>query len=262
MTLPELLRTRRVLVLTGAGCSTDSGIPDYRGPGSAPRTPVQYRAFVGDPEARRRYWARSLAGWPMMATARPNAAHRALAELQRAGRITSIITQNVDGLHQAAGAEDVLELHGALADVVCLACGAVEPRQALQRRLTILNPRFEAHAEIAPDGDAELQGAEGFRIPDCLACGGMLKPRVVFFGENVPVPVVEEAWRRFEAADALLVLGSSLTVWSGYRFARKAAETGRPLWIVNRGPTRADPLATAKIDAGVAEVLGALVGGV
>ena len=160
-----------------------------------------------------------------------------------------------DLLHQAAGSRDVLELHGALAEVVCLRCGAIEARDALQRRLTLLNPRVEGDAEVAPDGDAEVAGAADFRVPDCLACGGVLKPRVVFFGENVPAPVVAEAWRRFDESDALLVLGSSLTVWSGYRFARKAAETGRPLWIVNRGPTRADPLATVKIDRGVAEVL-------
>ncbi|MDP2315521.1 MAG: NAD-dependent protein deacetylase [Pseudomonadota bacterium] len=263
--LANLLVGRRVVALTGAGCSTESGIPDYRGPGTRERArnPVQYRAFVGDPVARQRYWARSMIGWPRFSAARPNGGHHALAQLERAGALRRVITQNVDRLHHAAGNADVIELHGALAEVVCLDCGALEPRESLQARLTLLNPRWDEAAlegvELAPDGDAELTAVDGFRVADCLACGGVLKPRVVFFGENVPRPTVDAAFAQVDAAEALLVVGTSLTVYSGLRFVRRAAERGIPVAICNLGPTRGDPLATLRVDAPLGVVLPALV---
>jgi NAD-dependent SIR2 family protein deacetylase len=255
--LVDLLRGRRFVALTGAGCSTDSGIPDYRGPGTRARArnPVQYRAFVDDPRARQRYWARSMLGWPRFSAARPNGAHAAFAALERVGQLRGIITQNVDRLHHAAGSARVVELHGALAEVVCLACGALEARAALQDRLTLLNPWWDADVELAPDGDAELAQVEGFRVADCLACGGVLKPRVVFFGENVPRPTVDEAFALLAEGDALLVAGSSLTVYSGLRFVRRAAEAGVPIAILNLGPTRGDPYATLRVDAPLADTL-------
>jgi NAD-dependent SIR2 family protein deacetylase len=257
----ELLRGRRLVALTGAGCSTESGIPDYRGPGTRARArnPVQYRAFVEDARARQRYWARSMLGWPRFSEARPNEGHRAFAALEARGALRGVLTQNVDRLHHAAGSARVVELHGALAEVVCLACGALEARHALQERLALLNPRWDADVELAPDGDAELAQVDGFRVADCLACGGgVLKPRVVFFGENVPRATVDEAFALLEEGDALLVAGSSLTVYSGFRFVRRAAERGVPVVILNLGPTRGDPLATLRIDAPVGAALPAL----
>lgn len=259
MDLRSLLTGRRVVALTGAGCSTASGIPDYRSPSAKPRNPVQYRAFVDDPRARQRFWARSLVGWPRFAAARPNAAHVALAALEATGALAGIVTQNVDRLHHAAGSRAVIELHGALAEVVCLACGALEPRDALQARLAALNPGFGAGADLAPDGDAELEDTASFHVAACLACGGVLKPRVVFFGEGVPAPVVQAAFAMVDAAEVLLVAGTSLTVWSGYRFVRRAAERGVPVAIVNLGPTRGDALATLKVEAPVHEALPALL---
>ncbi|MES2642159.1 MAG: NAD-dependent protein deacetylase [Myxococcota bacterium] len=259
--LAALLRDRRVVALTGAGCSTESGIPDYRGPGTRARArnPVQYRAFIGEAEARQRYWARSMIGWPRFSAAEPNGGHRALAALERMGILRGLITQNVDRLHHVAGNTDVIELHGALAEVVCLGCGTLEDRASLQARLALLNPRWEADVELAPDGDAELVAVEGFRVADCLACGGVLKPRVVFFGENVPRPTVDAAFAHVDAAEALLVVGTSLTVYSGLRFVRRAAERGIPVAICNLGPTRGDPLATMRVDAPLGEVLPGLV---
>ncbi len=259
MTLPELLSAGSVVALTGAGISTESGIPDYRGPGTRERArnPIQYRAFLDDPSTRQRYWARSLAGWPRIASAAPNAGHHAITALERRGVVTGLITQNVDRLHHAAGSTPI-ELHGALAEVICLTCGALEDRAELQRRLMLLNPWFDADAAYAPDGDADLEHVAGFRVADCLACGGVLKPHVVFFGENVPKPRVDAAFALVDAARALLVVGSSLTVYSGYRFVRRAAELGKPVAIVNLGPTRGDPLATLRIDAPAGEVLSAL----
>jgi NAD-dependent SIR2 family protein deacetylase len=258
--LIALCHGKKLAVLTGAGCSTESGIPDYRGPTTRERTrsPIQYRAFVDDPVARRRYWARSMAGWTRFSSARPNRAHAALAAMD--GRLTGLVTQNVDRLHHAAGSRDVIELHGALHEVGCLACGGVEERHALQRRLILLNPGFDDDAELAPDGDAELAHTERFRVPDCLACGGVLKPRVVFFGENVARPVVDAAFARVDAADVLLVVGSSLTVFSGFRFVKHAHARGKPVAIVNLGPTRGDPLATLKVDAPAGETLATLAG--
>lgn len=265
--LIELLRGRRVVALTGAGCSTESGIPDYRGPSGASRrhSPMTYQTFVGDRAARHRYWARSFLGWRQIAQARPNAGHRAVAELQRGGLVDAIITQNVDGLHQAAGARDVVELHGGLNRVLCLACGRPEPRLGLDARLQAANRAFTAAATaINPDGDAALEDRElaAFRMVDCLGCGeGPLKPDVVFFGENVPKPRVDQCYRAVEAAGALLVLGSSLTVLSGFRFVRHAAKRGIPVAIVNQGPTRADELADVRLDAPLGETLTALAAG-
>lgn len=259
--LVELLAGKRVVALTGAGLSTDSGIPDYRSPGARPRTPIHGPAFARDAAVRARYWARSLLGWPLLSRAAPNVAHLALVRLERAGRLTSVLTQNVDGLHQAAGSARVLELHGAVREVRCLGCGAREARSAVQSRLEAENPQLAtARAAAAPDGDAELSDAAlaGFRTPSCLRCGGLLRPDVVFFGENVPRQLVEEALARVEEADALLVLGSSLQVFSGLRFVRHAAGRGQPIAIVNRGETRGDPLARFRIDAALGELLPAL----
>jgi NAD-dependent SIR2 family protein deacetylase len=270
--LAALLRGRRVVALTGAGCSTESGIPDYRGPVSSqrPRTPIQYRQFIDDPAARRRYWARSMVGWPRLAAARPNAGHRALASLERAGAVAGLITQNVDGLHRAAGSDRVVELHGALAEVRCLDCGAAEPRGAIQERLRALNPDWPAlpdgslapaaatgGAASAPDGDAELDAAAvaGFQIAPCASCGGTLKPAVVFFGESVPRAVTDAAWSLFDEAEVLLVAGSSLAVFSGYRFVRRAAERGIPVAIMNQGPTRGDELAALRLDDRLGDAL-------
>lgn len=245
---------RRVFVLTGAGCSTGSGIPDYRGPdGQWKRSsrPVTLQAFLGDDAIRARYWARSFVGWPIIGSARPNAAHRALGRWQESGRLAQLLTQNVDGLHQQAGSSGVIDLHGRLDQVICLQCGARESRAALQARLAKANPDWVAlRALQAPDGDAELEGLDftRFQVPACLACAGLLKPDVVFFGENVPRDRVEAARLALEAADAVLVVGSSLMVYSGYRFVVKADALGLPVAIVNRGHTRADALATLKLE--------------
>ena len=259
-----VLRGRRVVVLAGAGVSTESGIPDYRGAGRSPRRTIQYREFIGSAAVRARYWARSAVGWPVMSAARPNRAHVALAALERAGCVAGVITQNVDGLHAAAGSGEVVELHGALARVRCLGCGGVGARAALQVRIEALNPgvlaRVAALTAAAPDGDAELADGEvaAFQVPTCDACGGALKPDVVLFGENVPAPVVARAWALFDRAEALLVVGSSLAVFSGYRFVVRAAERGVPVAIVNLGPTRGDGAATARVEARLGAALPAL----
>ena len=250
-----------VVVLSGAGLSTESGIPDYRGPSGAARrhAPMQYATFVGDPVARHRYWARSYQGWRSIATARPNDGHRAIAALQARGQLDGIITQNVDGLHQAAGALDVIELHGGLDRVICLDCGTRESRFALDARLRAANPTFDAHvARVNPDGDAELDDDElaGFRMVSCSCCAGdRVKPDVVFFGENVPKARVAECFDLVDAARALLVVGSSLTVMSGFRFVRRAARLDIPVAIVNQGSTRGDELATVRVDGPLGEVL-------
>jgi NAD-dependent SIR2 family protein deacetylase len=265
--LRELVHRGGVVVLSGAGLSTDSGIPDYRGPSGALRrhTPMTYQTFVGSAVARRRYWARSYIGWQQIAAARPNAGHYAVAALQQAGLVDAIITQNVDGLHQAAGARDVIELHGGLDLVCCLACGLRETRISLGDRLLAANADFVAAvARINPDGDAELSDdqLDGFVPVGCTRCDSdLLKPDVVFFGENVPRPRVDECFGHVERAASLLVLGSSLTVMSGLRFVRRAAAIGVPVAIVNQGETRGDPLADIKLDAPLAEVLPALVTG-
>jgi NAD-dependent SIR2 family protein deacetylase len=263
-TLLELVRSSRcLLALTGAGCSTESGIPDYRDDrGDWKRSPpIQLREFLGDGRARQRYWARSLVGWPIVAAARPNAAHRSLALLEAQGRIKHVITQNVDGLHQRAGSRNVTDLHGRLDEVVCLDCGARVARTDLQDELETLNPHLTMRtATPAPDGDVDLQNVDYARIevPHCRDCGGMLKPAVVFFGEPVPRTRVDDAVTRLQEADALLVIGSSLMVWSGYRFARLANERGLPIAILNRGRTRADDLASVRVRASCGDVLSSI----
>jgi NAD-dependent SIR2 family protein deacetylase len=262
--LRELVHAGGVVVLSGAGLSTESGIPDYRGPSGASRrhSPMTYQTFVGSSDARRRYWARSYLGWRQIAHARPNAGHRAVAELQARGLVNGIITQNVDGLHQAAGACDVIELHGGLDLVVCLSCGIRDTRTRLDERLRAANSDFVAQVDtIKPDGDAELGDADldRFVLVGCGYCGSeLLKPDVVFFGENVPRPRVDAAYALVEAATSLLVLGSSLTVMSGLRFVRRAAALGLPVAIVNLGPTRGDELATIKVEEPLGELLSTL----
>ena len=257
----DLIAEGGVVVLSGAGLSTDSGIPDYRGPSGLARrhTPMTYQLFVGDAAARHRYWARSYLGWRQIAGARPNAGHRAVTSLQHAGLLDGIITQNVDGLHQAAGARDVIELHGGLEHVVCLACGAPETRYDLDMRLRAANPGFEMYAErINPDGDAELadDALADFVAVGCWTCDAdLIKPDVVFFGENVPRDRVARCFDLVDGARSLLVLGSSLTVMSGLRFVRRAAANGTPIAIVNQGATRGDDLATYRVDAPLGEVL-------
>jgi NAD-dependent SIR2 family protein deacetylase len=261
--LERLLREGGVFVLSGAGVSTDSGIPDYRDEHGAwkGQQPVQYRDFVGSEAMRKRYWARSMRGFPLMASARPNLAHRALEALERRGVLSLLVTQNVDGLHRRAGSERVIDLHGRLDQVSCLGCGAITSRAELQSELTLRNPEFaNASATVKPDGDAELEAVnyDHFEVVSCAECGGMLKPDVVFFGENVPPARVIEAMSKLERSRALLIVGSSLMVFSGYRFARSAARLGIPIAIVNRGKTRADDVAALKISGNVGQILGGL----
>ena len=271
--LVDLVRaSERLVVLTGAGCSTESGIPDYRSPGGAwtRHKPIQYSAFVRSAEVRRLYWARSFRGWPRFEAARPNAAHRALAELESRGRVHQLITQNVDDLHQEAGSRAVVQLHGRNRLVVCLDCGGEFPRARVQERLAEANAEWlhetnhlrGDEADFAPDGDANVASdlVGRFRVVECERCGGALKPAVVFFGESVPREKVELSMKRVEEADALLVAGSSLTVWSGFRFVKRAHERGLPIAIVNIGPTRGDELATVKVERKVSEALTALLG--
>jgi NAD-dependent SIR2 family protein deacetylase len=249
---------RRIFVLTGAGCSTESGIPDYRDANGAWKRnqPVTWQAFLREPATRSRYWARSFVGWPRVARASPNRTHRALAALEHRERLSLLVTQNVDGLHQRAGSHAVVDLHGRIDTVRCLACDERFPRDRLQAELATRNPAWAGHdAGTAPDGDADVEDTDGFVAPDCAACGGMLKPDVVFFGENVPRTRVDDAQAALHRSDAMLVVGSSLMVYSGYRFARMARDAGLPLAILTRGVTRADPLATLKLDADCGEAL-------
>jgi len=250
-----------VAVLSGAGLSTESGIPDYRGPSGVARrhTPMTYQTFVGDPLARRRYWARSHLGWRRIARAEPNAGHRAIASLEAAGVLDGIVTQNVDGLHQAGGARSIIELHGNLDRIVCLDCGEGTARDTHDERLRTANPGFDAEIlAVNPDGDVDLDDSalDGFRPVDCTTClGGVLKPDVVFFGEAVPVDRVRDSYALVEGARLLLVLGSSLTVMSGRRFVLRAAKLGIPVVIVNQGETRGDAYADLRIDAPLGKVL-------
>ncbi len=261
-----LARNGSVAVLTGAGVSTDSGVPDYRGPTSQRATPMLYSEFVHDEANRRRYWARSYQGWGRMGHADPNPGHLALARWEHAPdrcRMTGLVTQNVDGLHEAAGSRRLVTLHGRIADVVCLTCGHVSARADLQRRLADLNPWVRpladaGHAELRPDGDAVVDDWTDFRIADCHRCGGILKPDVVYFGEPVPLERVRAAYEAVDAAGVLLVAGSSLTVMSGLRFARHAARTGKPVVIINHGATRADDLATVRLDLNTSVALAGL----
>ncbi|MFG2246434.1 NAD-dependent protein deacetylase [Spirillospora sp. NPDC048823] len=264
--LADLVSDGEVVVLSGAGLSTESGIPDYRGETGRLRRaePMTYQEFTASAAARRRYWARSHLGWRHIAAARPNAGHRAVAELQGRGLVAGIITQNVDGLQQAAGADGVVELHGALDRVLCLSCGQRTPRGRLDARLRAANPGWDARAagtRVNPDGDAVLgdEAVEAFRVVDCERCGGALKPDVIFFGENVPPARVRDCYALTERAGALLVLGSSLTVLSGYRFVRHAARHGVPVAIVNRGTTRGDEHALITMDAPLGATLEALL---
>ena len=256
-------RYPRLLVLTGAGCSTESGIPDYRdanGDWKRPQ-PVTWQAFRDDDATRRRYWARSLLGWPTMAQAQPGPAHLALARLEAAGQVEQLVTQNVDGLHSAAGSRGVVDLHGRIDTVLCLHCGERTTRAALQQRLLAANPAWAAlPARAAPDGDADLAQTDfsSFAVPACARCGGMLKPDVVFFGESVPRERVETALAALARADALLVAGSSLMVFSGYRFALAAAAQGKPIVAVNLGRTRADALLALKVEQSAGAALTAL----
>jgi NAD-dependent SIR2 family protein deacetylase len=255
--LSPAFANRRVVVLTGAGLSTDSGIPDYRGPHSVARSPMTYQEFVSGESAQRRYWARSFVGWSRMAHADPNDGHRALAALDP----LLLITQNVDGLHEQAGSRALVALHGRIAEVICLQCRRTSARDAFQALLGSLKPGFLEQfpsVEALPDGDAEVNETDGFVVPCCDVCEGAIKPDVVFFGENVPAARVARCYAAVETlahSGALLVAGSSLTVMSGLRFVRSAAKQGTPIVIVNRGETRGDPLATYKIDSGCSEFL-------
>ena len=259
--LVALLAGRRLAVLTGAGISTDSGIPDYRGPDSPPANPMTIRQFISSRDYRRRYWARNHLGWRHMAGREPNAGHRALAALERAGVVNGVITQNVDLLHTKAGSRAVINLHGTYDRVVCLDCAHRMSRAELAALLEAANPGFTERAEqfgglaVAPDADAVVADTESFTFIDCPACGGMLKPDIVYFGESVAKEVVQQSYSLVEQSEALLVAGSSLTVFSGYRFVRHAAALGIPVAVVNRGPTRGDDLATVKVDAGCSPIL-------
>jgi NAD-dependent SIR2 family protein deacetylase len=254
----------RLVVLTGAGLSAESGIPTYRDDrGEWQRSdPILHQEFISDPAMRQRYWARSMNGWPYVRDARANPAHHGLARLEQLGHVALLVTQNVDRLHQQAGNRSVIDLHGRLDRVRCRACDAVLGRDALQRELEALNPGYTSHrAAIRPDGDAEVADhwVTGFRVPDCAACGGMLMPDVVFFGGSVPRPRVDRIQEALARADALLVVGSSLTVYSGFRFCRQAEAAGKPLFIINRGTTRADAMARLKLEMEAGPALAGLL---
>ena len=260
-----LQRHPRLFVLTGAGVSTGSGIPGYRDKEGRwqRKQPVTHQDFLGSETVRKRYWARSMLGFRVMAQAKPNAAHAALARLEQCGRIGQLVTQNVDGLHQRAGSTRVTELHGSIRQVVCMDCGALESRAGVQLRLEAANPSFVGFAaSIAPDGDADLDAADfdAFTLPACVGCGGLIKPDVVFYGASVPRDRADGAMAALLAADAVLVAGSSLMVYSGYRFCERAHALAKPLAAINLGRTRADALLSLKVESDCAEVLGALAG--
>lgn len=266
--MPDLARIvhahPRLFVLTGAGVSTDSGIPDYRDDAGSwkRKAPVTLQEFMRSAAARRRYWARSMVGWPVIAQVRPNAAHGAIVRLEAAGRVHRLVTQNVDGLHQCAGSTDVVELHGSLARVGCVECGAEATRLDVQERLEAANPSYRnLSAATAPDGDADLDqdALDAFEVPACTRCGGLLKPCVVFFGDSVPRARVDATMRALEEADAMLVVGSSLMTYSGYRFCEHAHRLGKPIAAINLGRTRADALLSVKVERSCAAVLAGLV---
>jgi NAD-dependent SIR2 family protein deacetylase len=263
--LAALVARGEVAVLTGAGISTGSGIPDYRGPTglARPATPMTYQVFTGSPEARQRYWARSHLGWRFITGASPNAGHRSVAGLQAEGLLSGVVTQNVDGLHQAAGATEVLELHGGLDRVICLRCKDISSRASLDARLVESNSGWvrgmSAIRDIRPDGDVDLDDVAGFEVVDCELCGGLLKPDVVFFGETVPRDRVDRGYALVSSARSLLVLGSSLKVMSGYRFVLHAKKLSIPVAILNQGATRGDPSADVRVEGELSELLGRLV---
>ncbi len=257
-------RHRRLFILSGAGISTDSGIPGYRDDDGLWKrsAPVQYQDFLRSDATRQRYWARSMIGWPLVDRALPNAAHRALHRLESQGRVQQLVTQNVDGLHQRAGSTGLIELHGNIGQVVCLECGTQYSRASIQLQLEQRNPGFRAaDSAAAPDGDADVESCDldAFRVPNCTRCGGILKPTVVFFGESVPRERVDAAAQALEQADAMLVIGSSLMVYSGYRFCEWADRMGKPIAAINRGRTRADHLFVLKVGASCADALASLV---
>lgn len=252
-----LISGKRIVALTGAGISTDSGIPDYRGQGRVPKHPMSFDSFMSSEQARIRYWARSFVGWSRIAEAKPNGGHLALAAAERSGILDLIVTQNVDGLHQAAGSKKVIDLHGRLDRVKCMTCGQIMSRIEMDGLLSKLNPDVakDANFEFTPDGDAEVEATEGFLIPACAGCGGVLKPDVVFFGESVSESVANSAMTGLDDADALVVAGSSLTVNSGLRFVKRAHRAGKPIVIVNLGPTKGDEYASARIAANTSSAL-------
>jgi NAD-dependent SIR2 family protein deacetylase len=245
------LEGKSIAVLTGAGISTDSGIPDYRGQGKVARHPMTFDNFMGSDEARVRYWARSFVGWSRISDAKPNEGHIALAEAERLGKIEQLITQNVDQLHQRAGSKKVIDLHGRLDLVKCVGCGFTFTRIEMDELLKLANTEIskDPNIEFSPDGDAEIEAVQGFVVPSCPSCRGILKPDVVFFGENVPLDRVEAAMAALDRSEARLVVGTSLAVNSGFRFARQAAKAEKPIIVVNIGPTKADELATVKLEA-------------
>ena len=253
----ERIAGKKLFVLTGAGLSTDSGIPDYRGQGRVAKHPMTYDTFMGSELAQKRYWARSFVGWSRIASALPNPGHIALAKAEAKGKLQALVTQNVDGLHQEAGSQNVIDLHGRLDRVVCMGCRDSIARTDMDEMLQALNPdiRKDESVEFTPDGDAEVEGTENFIVPSCRSCNGVYKPDVVFFGESVPVNRVEMSIALLEQSDVLLVAGTSLTVNSGFRFAKLAAKTQKPIVVVNMGPTRADDIAHAKIEANTSLVL-------
>lgn len=257
----RVLRGRTLATLTGAGLSTDSGIPDYRGEGAPVRNPMTFQQFLGDATYRKRYWAGSHLGWKSFGAAQPNAGHRALAAMEAAGILDGVITQNVDGLHLRAGSQHVVDLHGGLDRVVCLDCGQQFARADIAARLTADNPWLDIPEQIVlnPDGDVEIADVDAFTVPDCSVCGGTLKPDVVFFGEFVPKARFDEAASLVQGADALLIAGSSLVVNSGIRLLEQALRRRLPVVIVNRGMTKGDARATVKLDAGTSETLTALL---
>ena len=256
----ELLRGRTIAVLTGAGVSTDSGIPDYRGEGAPVRTPMTFDHFLADEGGRRRYWAGSHLGWRHFSAAQPNAGHRALAQLELAGVVNGIITQNVDGLHLRAGSRRVVDIHGSMDRVRCLHCGQTFARVDIAERMARDNPWLDAPdgVQLNPDGDVTVEDSDRMIVPSCTVCGGILKPEVVFFGEFVPTEKFAEAAALVRQADAMVIAGSSLVVNSGIRLLDQAAKRRIPIVIVNRGITKGDPRASLKIDAGTSEVLEAL----
>ena len=259
-TVAELLRGKRAAVLTGAGLSTDSGIPDYRGKGAPVRTPMNYQTFIDDPRARVRYWAGSHLGWRRFRAAEPNLGHRSLVALEAGGVISGVITQNVDGLHTRAGSRHVVDLHGSMDLVVCLSCGQAFDRESIAARLEADNPSLlrPDSARLAPDGDADVADLTGFVIPACTVCGGMLKPNVVFFGELVPTVKFVEATALVAGAQALIIAGSSLAVNSGIRLLEQARRRKLPIIVINRGVTKGDARALVKLEAGTSEVLSGL----